>query len=166
MQQAEEEAQRLLKMPPVLPERQPIEDVLSEDKILEGMDTAKYVFTDITYNIPHRVIITQSQGLITLVTVIESVTGTGVTWISVIHRNQSYLSLYITTDAESIVFNFCSLLHFKQERFIVVREPNGVLRKASWDERDRLIQVYFPREGRKLTAPPIFNEENLKVSQK
>lgn len=42
-------------MPPVLPERKPIDDVLSEDKILDGMDTAKFVFTDITYNIPHRV---------------------------------------------------------------------------------------------------------------
>ncbi|XP_053506962.1 28S ribosomal protein S22, mitochondrial [Ictalurus furcatus] len=103
VQKAEEQAQRLLKMPPVLPERQPIEDVLCEDNILEGMDTAKYVFTDITYNIPHR------------------------------------------------------------ERFIVVREPSGVLRKASWEERDRLIQVYFPREGRKLKTPPVFKEENLKV---
>ncbi|XP_062843855.1 28S ribosomal protein S22, mitochondrial [Trichomycterus rosablanca] len=100
---AEEHAQTLLEMPPVLPERKPIEDVLSEDKILEGMDTAKYVFTDITYNIPHR------------------------------------------------------------ERFIVVREPSGTLRKASWEERDRLVQVYFPREGRKLTVPPIFKEENLKI---
>lgn len=45
----------------------------------------------------------------------------------------------------------------------MVREPSGVLRKASWEERDRLIQVYFPRKGRKLTAPPIFKEENLKV---
>lgn len=52
---------------------------------------------------------------------------------------------------------------FPQERFIVVREPNGTLRKATWDERDRLIQVYFPKEGRKLTAPLIFKEENLKV---
>ncbi|KAI5092950.1 28S ribosomal protein S22, mitochondrial, partial [Silurus meridionalis] len=103
VQKAEHQAQRLLKMPPVLSERQPIEDVLCEDKILEGMDAAKYVFTDINYNIPHR------------------------------------------------------------ERFIVVREPSGVLRKASWEERDRLIQVYFPREGRKLTPPPIFKEENLKV---
>lgn len=42
-------------MPPVLPERKPINDVLCVDKMLDGMDTAKYVFTDITYNIPHRV---------------------------------------------------------------------------------------------------------------
>ncbi|KAM9317650.1 small ribosomal subunit protein mS22 [Pholidichthys leucotaenia] len=100
---AKEEAKKRLQMPPVLPERKPINDVLSEDKILDGMDTAKYVFTDITYDIPHR------------------------------------------------------------ERFIVVREPNGTLRKATWEERDRLIQVYFPRDGRKIVPPLIFREENLKM---
>lgn len=42
-------------MPLVLQERKPISDVLCEDKILDGMDIAKYAFTDITYNIPHRV---------------------------------------------------------------------------------------------------------------
>ncbi|KAJ0022425.1 hypothetical protein NQD34_009915 [Periophthalmus magnuspinnatus] len=103
MKQATEQAKKLLTMPPVLPERKPIDDVLSEDPILDGMDTAKYVFTDITYNIPHR------------------------------------------------------------ERFIVVREPNGTLRKATWEERDRLIQVYFPKEGRKLTPHHIFKDENLKM---
>lgn len=54
-------------------------------------------------------------------------------------------------------------MFFLQERFIVVREPNGALRKATWEERDRLIQVYFPKDGRKLTAPLIFKEEHLKV---
>ncbi|KAF6716879.1 28S ribosomal protein S22, mitochondrial [Oryzias melastigma] len=102
-QRAAEQAKKLLQMPPVLPERKPIADVLTVDTILEGMDTARYVFTDITYNIPHR------------------------------------------------------------ERFIVIREPNGALRKATWEERDRLIQVYFPKEGRKLTPPLIFKEENLKM---
>ncbi|XP_061638750.1 28S ribosomal protein S22, mitochondrial [Phyllopteryx taeniolatus] len=101
---ATEKAKKLLQMPPVLPERKPISDVLSVDKILDGTDTAKYVFTDITYNIPHR------------------------------------------------------------ERFIVVRETNGTLRKATWEERDRLIQVYFPKEGRKLTTPLLFSEENLKMA--
>ncbi|XP_049912977.1 28S ribosomal protein S22, mitochondrial [Epinephelus moara] len=103
IEMATEQAKKLLQMPPVLPERKPINDVLANDQILDGMDTAKYVFTDITYNIPHR------------------------------------------------------------ERFIVVREPNGTLRKATWEERDRLIQIYFPKEGRKLTAPLMFKEENLKL---
>jgi small subunit ribosomal protein S22 len=47
-------------MPPVLEERKPINDVLAEDKILEGTETNKYVFTDISYNIPHRVSIYQT----------------------------------------------------------------------------------------------------------
>lgn len=55
VRKAEEQAKHLLKMPPVLPERKPINDVLSEDQMLEGMDTAKYVFTDINFNVPHRV---------------------------------------------------------------------------------------------------------------
>ncbi|XP_006846718.1 PREDICTED: 28S ribosomal protein S22, mitochondrial [Chrysochloris asiatica] len=92
-----------LKMPPVLEERAPINDVLAEDKILEGTETTKYVFTDISYNIPHR------------------------------------------------------------ERFIVVREPSGTLRKASWEERDRMIQVYFPKEGRRILTPTIFKDENIKT---
>eukprot|EP00066_Takifugu_rubripes_P005031 XP_003968819.1 PREDICTED: 28S ribosomal protein S22, mitochondrial [Takifugu rubripes] len=103
IESATEQAKNLLKIPPFLPERKPIVDVLSEDKFLDGMDTAKHVFTDITYNVPHR------------------------------------------------------------ERFIVVREPNGVLRKATWEERDRLIQVYFPKQGRQLTVPLIFQEQNLKT---
>ncbi|XP_023394563.1 small ribosomal subunit protein mS22 isoform X1 [Loxodonta africana] len=101
--QAVEAAKVQLKMPPVLEERAPINDVLAEDKILEGTVTAKYVFTDISYNIPHR------------------------------------------------------------ERFIVVREPSGTLRKASWEERDRMIQIYFPKEGRRILTPIIFKEENVKT---
>lgn len=58
---------------------------------------------------------------------------------------------------------FVSLTIIPKERFIVVREPSGTLRKATWNERDRLIQVYFPKEGRKITPPPIFKEENLRV---
>lgn len=100
-ERAAEVALQRLKMPPVLSERHPISDVLAEDKVLEGTETAKFVFTDITYSTPHR------------------------------------------------------------ERFIVVREPNGQLRKATWEERDRMIQVYFPREGRKITPPRIFQEDNL-----
>ncbi|XP_014896697.1 small ribosomal subunit protein mS22 [Poecilia latipinna] len=103
IQFATEEAKKQLQMPPVLPERKPIDDVLAVDKILDGMDTAKYVFTDITYSIPHR------------------------------------------------------------ERFIVVREPDGTLRKATWEERDRLVQVYFPKLGRKLMPHVLFKEENLKI---
>ncbi|KFU95272.1 hypothetical protein M959_05058, partial [Chaetura pelagica] len=96
-----EEAKEKLTMPPVLNERQPIDDVLAEDKFLEGTETTKYVFTDLTYSVPHR------------------------------------------------------------ERFIVVREPNGVLRKATWEERDRMIQIFFPKEGRRVIPPVLFKDEHL-----
>ena len=52
---AKEQAKKMLQMPPLLPERKPIDDVLSVDQILEGMLTAKYAFTDISFNVPHRV---------------------------------------------------------------------------------------------------------------
>uniref|UniRef100_A0A6J0TMR8 Small ribosomal subunit protein mS22 isoform X1 n=1 Tax=Pogona vitticeps TaxID=103695 RepID=A0A6J0TMR8_9SAUR len=99
--QAIKTAKERLKMPPVLSEREPINDVLSDDKILDGVESHKYIFTDLTYSVPHR------------------------------------------------------------ERFIVVRETNGQLRKATWEERDRMIQIYFPREGRKIRPPYLFNDENL-----
>uniref|UniRef100_A0ACB8FBA1 Uncharacterized protein n=1 Tax=Sphaerodactylus townsendi TaxID=933632 RepID=A0ACB8FBA1_9SAUR len=99
--QAVEKAREMLEMPPVLSEREPIHDVLAEDKILDGIEPYKYVFTDLEYDTPHR------------------------------------------------------------ERFIVVRETNGVLRKATWEERDRMIQIFFPREGREINPPPLFKNENL-----
>ncbi|XP_015267474.1 PREDICTED: 28S ribosomal protein S22, mitochondrial [Gekko japonicus] len=98
---AVEKARERLEMPPVLSEREPIHDVLSEDKILDGVEPYKYVFTDLTYDTPHR------------------------------------------------------------ERFVVVRETNGLLRKATWEERDRMIQIFFPREGREIASPPLFKDENL-----
>uniref|UniRef100_A0A8D0G6E0 Mitochondrial ribosomal protein S22 n=1 Tax=Sphenodon punctatus TaxID=8508 RepID=A0A8D0G6E0_SPHPU len=96
-----EKAKERLEMHPVLSEREPIDDILAEDKILDGAEPVRYVFTDLTYSTPHR------------------------------------------------------------ERFIVVRETNGILRKASWEERDRMIQVFFPKEGRKIVPPPVFKDENL-----
>ncbi|KFQ13400.1 hypothetical protein N330_02540, partial [Leptosomus discolor] len=96
-----EEAKEKLIMPPVLNEREQIDDVLAEDKFLEGTETTKYVFTDLTYSVPHR------------------------------------------------------------ERFIVVREPNGILRKATWEERDRMIQIFFPKEGRRVIPPVLFKDEHL-----
>ncbi|CAI9565558.1 unnamed protein product, partial [Staurois parvus] len=104
IQKAAETAVRYLEMPPMLEERTPINEILTVDEILSGTDTAKYVFTDITYSTPH------------------------------------------------------------QERFIVVRETNGVLRKATWEERDRMIQVYFPLQGRRLVPSLVFKEKNMKVN--
>uniref|UniRef100_UPI00358F34C0 small ribosomal subunit protein mS22 n=1 Tax=Myxine glutinosa TaxID=7769 RepID=UPI00358F34C0 len=105
LQQARENAIEKAKMrltpPPVLPERQPIDEVLSHDKCLAGLEASKYIFTDISSKMSHR------------------------------------------------------------ERFILVREVDGTLRKATWEERDRMMQIYFPREGRQIKPPPLFKDEHL-----
>lgn len=49
----------------------------------------------------------------------------------------------------------------QRERFIVIREPNGTLRKANWKERDRLIQTYYPKPLRKIIPPSFFTSTNL-----
>jgi small subunit ribosomal protein S22 len=47
---------------------------------------------------------------------------------------------------------------------IVVRDPNGVLRKASREERYRINETYFPQPGRSIRMPHMFEKEYLKVS--
>lgn len=46
-------------------------------------------------------------------------------------------------------------------RSIVVREPDGVLRQATWEERDRMCQVFFPALGRKIWLPKALSDEVL-----
>jgi len=48
-----------------------------------------------------------------------------------------------------------------QLRSIVVREPDGVLRDATWDERDRMCQVFFPSHGRKMWLPEVLTDSGL-----
>jgi hypothetical protein len=48
-----------------------------------------------------------------------------------------------------------------QDREVVVREPTGVLREATWEERDRMMQVYFPSLGRRMWLPHMLTEEGL-----
>lgn len=47
------------------------------------------------------------------------------------------------------------------DRLIAVRETNGTLRLADWDERQRMNQIYFPVEGREITMPKMFDKEYL-----
>lgn len=49
-----------------------------------------------------------------------------------------------------------------RKRYIVVRDLDGTLRQASWEERDRMNQIYNPQPGRKLVSYRVFQEENLK----
>lgn len=50
-----------------------------------------------------------------------------------------------------------------RERLIVVREPNGTLRYATWEERDRMVQTFFPRPGKQMNKPKMFEGEYLTV---
>ncbi|XP_026724714.1 28S ribosomal protein S22, mitochondrial [Trichoplusia ni] len=93
---ANEKADRLLQMPPIVKIQKHIDDVLSKDPALVGYDTAKYIFTDITFGVAN------------------------------------------------------------EHRFIVERDPDGVLRSCDHDVRKRLNQVYFPLHGRRLREPVMF----------
>ncbi|XP_041377845.1 28S ribosomal protein S22, mitochondrial-like isoform X2 [Gigantopelta aegis] len=64
-------------------------------------------------------------------------------------------------DTSKLVMTDITFGMSSRRRLIVVRETDGTLRKASWDERDRLNQSYFPREGCSFVVPPLFQEENL-----
>ena len=82
-------------------ERTDDKEILSEEPAIVGHDSAKYMFTDITYGVHDR------------------------------------------------------------DRLIVARDPCGTLRQASWNERDRLNQIYFPRKGRRIKAPVLFDLDVL-----
>ncbi|CAL1679384.1 unnamed protein product [Lasius platythorax] len=49
-----------------------------------------------------------------------------------------------------------------RERFVAVREPDGTLRHATWQERDRIVQIYFPQPSREMEKPKMFEGEYLK----
>ena len=65
-------------------------------------------------------------------------------------------------DASPIVFTDITFGVHNRDRIIVVREPDGTLREASWEQRDRVNQIYFPTEERKLDVPAMFEAEELK----
>lgn len=49
-----------------------------------------------------------------------------------------------------------------RERFIVVRQTDGVLRYADWSERDRSLNLYYPTPGRQTIIPSLFEKDNMK----
>ena len=55
----------------------------------------------------------------------------------------------------------CSHVFFVKDRYIVVREVDGALREATWDERDRMNQIYYPKTGRKLNMPRMLTGDYL-----
>lgn len=45
-----------------------------------------------------------------------------------------------------------------KNRLIVVREPDGTLRHALNRERNRMNQLYFPRDGKQIEVPKMFHD--------
>ncbi|KAL8620072.1 hypothetical protein ACOMHN_015354 [Nucella lapillus] len=100
---AESRMEYRLQIPPFMKVREPIKDLLSYDPEVEGLDSSKYIFTDITFGVKDR------------------------------------------------------------QRVIVVREPDGTLRRADWPERDRINQIYSPVEGRQMEMPQMFQQQHLEA---
>ena len=46
----------------------------------------------------------------------------------------------------------------------MARDPDGILREASWEERQKMCQVYFPAFGREIHVPKMFEDQHLDVS--
>lgn len=90
-----------LQMPPVMQAREPINEIIAKNPEVQGCETHKIVFTDISDSVNNR------------------------------------------------------------DRVIVVREPDGTLRQATWDERTRMNQIYFPVPGRKLIMPKFFERDRV-----
>lgn len=57
-----------------------------------------------------------------------------------------------------IVFTDITFGTADSARLIVVREPDGTLREAEWELRDRMNQVYFPRSHCTIKIPRMFEE--------
>ncbi|CAL8072878.1 unnamed protein product [Orchesella dallaii] len=99
-EEAEEKADKLLQMPPVLMPRKTIDEILSFDPCiqLDEVVPSTLIFTDISMNIKDR------------------------------------------------------------DRIIVARDPDGTLRQATWQERDKMNAIYFPTEGREFIPPKMFTQ--------
>ncbi|RWS03306.1 28S ribosomal protein S22-like protein [Dinothrombium tinctorium] len=64
-------------------------------------------------------------------------------------------------DKHKYIFTDISLGFNDRNRLIVVREPNGVLRRANRQERYHMNQTFFPAEGRSMEVPKMFEDEYL-----
>jgi small subunit ribosomal protein S22 len=64
-------------------------------------------------------------------------------------------------EESNLVFTDISPGFSDRNRMIAVREPNGTLRRAHWEERYRMNQIYFPVQERSQVMPRMFEEDNL-----
>ncbi|CAH0557079.1 unnamed protein product [Brassicogethes aeneus] len=101
LKKAQQKAEELLQIPPVLAVHAQKNKVYSQDPALQGLESSRFVFTDITFGVKDL------------------------------------------------------------DRLIVVRELDGTLKDAEWELRNRVNHVYFPRSGRSLKPPRVFEDGYL-----
>ncbi|GIY16105.1 28S ribosomal protein S22, mitochondrial [Caerostris extrusa] len=61
------------------------------------------------------------------------------------------------------IFTDLSTSVSNRDRIITVREIDGTLRKATWEERERMNQIFFPIPGRHLEVPKLFESPQFDV---
>ena len=83
-------------------------------------------------------------------------------------EEREVVSRVLEEDPDLVGFDTCNYVFTDitfgvsdRSRVVVVRQPDGELRTASWEEQDRLNQIYFPTEGRKHYTPQMFEPDNL-----
>ncbi|CAF0869096.1 unnamed protein product [Brachionus calyciflorus] len=77
----------------------------------------------------------------------------------ILSQNESLNPLNMTKSNYMFIDISMDIPHDK--RMIVVRESNGTLRKADHGEKEKMLQVYFPEQGRTNYIPPMFSSKNL-----
>ncbi|XP_022705233.1 28S ribosomal protein S22, mitochondrial-like [Varroa jacobsoni] len=75
----------------------------------------------------------------------------------ILRRDPELQGLHTT----NFVFTDVSFGYHEHDRPIVVREPDGTLRTASWEERERMLQTYLATPGREIELPKMFTEPHL-----
>ena len=83
-------------------------------------------------------------------------------------EEREVVSRVLEEDPDLVGFDTCNYVFTDitfgvsdRSRVVVVRQPDGKLRTANWEEQDRLNQIYFPTEGRKHYTPQMFEPDNL-----
>ncbi|XP_065061109.1 small ribosomal subunit protein mS22-like [Rhopilema esculentum] len=66
-------------------------------------------------------------------------------------------------DESKFIFTDISTSKNEMNRRIVVREPNGILREATWEERERMNYLYLPKKGQSYRLPQMLTDQDLPV---
>ncbi|XP_059154153.1 small ribosomal subunit protein mS22-like [Physella acuta] len=64
-------------------------------------------------------------------------------------------------DKSDYVFVDVSFGLHDRKRSVVIRDPQGTLKEASWDVKERMNQIFNPKEGKQYFKPKMFEEQIL-----